>query len=327
MILKFLCLKLNHAILVLLVCAAAGTAPACLDLSAPEPGNTGDARKWLRTSGNESSGYYVRRRPGLDHMFFYLPTTADGTRELDDVVSQLQAGGYNVMTYRGNANAEPPAPADAFDAAAARLGYRKRLLVVDGRRLLPALQVFLERRGTFDAMMVLRPGDAWGDRRELRTLRDELPTGTPFYWIPTGRGIETVRANTLRSMLFRRTAEQEGATVIEHMLSELARRRDEDFRLELSETLLYELVRLRREPEWQEAAGVFQGGCGYRPGARGRRSLNGFTSSGSRDRDFCPAYLRRDERRVYRNTEILDDGCVYRRMDRRERLYCHYEQS
>lgn len=324
MILKFLFVKLKRALSgVALLLACTGMLPHCGPAPAPDtaPGADGN---WQRLRGDESGGYYARRRSGLDHLFFYVPATEDGIRELNGAAKQLLAGGYNVLTYRGETRRDARTMAGAFDTAASRLGYRRRLLVVDGERLLPALQELIDRRTIFEAVMVLRPGDAWGDRRDLRALRDELPAHTAYYWIPTGGGAETVRANTLRAMLFRAPAEGDGPKVIEHMLPALAARRDESFRLELSETLLYELVRLRREPEWQNAAAVFQGGCGYRKGARGGRSLNGFTSSGSRDPDFCPAYLRRGDRQVYRNVEILEGGCVYRRMDRQDRLYCYY---
>jgi hypothetical protein len=220
--------------------------------------------------------------------------------------------------------AEEPLPDDSLreflELGTSRHGYRERILTVYGAGLAAALEFVAANPRSISTLIILRPGDAWSDRRAIQATVASLPNELRILWVSSGRGYESGRAARLRYTVERQLPPDSLQAL---NLPPLAAGR-KAFELRLSETLLYELLQERLELEWLPANEVFAGGCGVYASGGGRLRLGATLVSAGRDYDFCPLFVRRTGQALFRAEAVGDERCTYRQADGRRRIYCAY---
>ncbi|MCR9144164.1 MAG: hypothetical protein NXI24_18090 [bacterium] len=309
--------------------------------------------EWYSLRNSDGLAFVTQRQAGIDHLIIYVGNGADGAAELQTATAQLRKGGFDLLSHRPapetlapSQTADSPGETvsesdsrsvttgeldddrlrDFLELATARPGYRKRVLILHGRRLRAGLEFLAGAPRSVTTLIVLRPGDARRDRTEIVAAARLLPEELRIVWVSSKQQREAAAARKLQAALARAKIApgfmQSSVPGLETANARLA----SDFRLRLSENLFYELLLMQRtELSWSGAADVFAAGCGY--SSQGPRDvyLGGMQVSGERDQDFCPLFLRRDGRAMYHAEEITEEYCVYRVADGRTRLYCAYD--
>ncbi|MEQ9363343.1 MAG: hypothetical protein RIF32_03815 [Leptospirales bacterium] len=306
-------------------------APAAPELRAPD---------WYALRNYEGLAFVTRRRAGIDHLIIYAGRSADaGDQELGPAAPLLLDGGFDLITHRRTVGDKPEserAPEDAslddegfrefLELATARPGYRKRILILHGRRLRAGLEYLAGTPRSVATVIVLRPGDAIRDRAAVVAAALLLPEELRFLWIPSGQGRETANANAIQNALLRANI---SPSITRLDSPGLFSGGPSEFRLRLNESLYYELLMERIQITWRKATDVFKGGCGFAPNGARRIYTGNVEVSGDRDEDFCPLFIRRrpGQALVYRAEEVNENYCGYRMADGRTRLFCAYESD
>lgn len=291
---------------------------------------------WRLIRSADSLSFVIRRRSGVDHLLIYAGHNATGVEEIEQAAPIVLESGFDILTHRPRADLEEPelaaarAPLDAeqleqfLELATARPGYRKRILILSGQHLRAGLAFLTRFPRSVAAIIVLRPGDAFADRRAIVDAALLLPEQLRIFWIPSNQGGEATAAARLRFLLERADAPP---PIIPLNLPGLgAWRSGRPFELQLTETLVYELLQERLHLVWQDATKIFQGGCVYYTAAgRTRLFIKTTEVSAARDFDFCPLFVRRPGRPLFRVEDVAENRCTYRVADGLTRLYCAYE--
>ena len=291
------------------------------ETAAPVPG---EAWRRVQTLAGGTE-YHVLRGVGACCLFVYLPRERDGTAELSLAATRIRNAGYDILTARLPENADTTlreeSAAAIYQLGLKRPGYSRRFLAVHGRALAGAVRTGFATAPGFQALIVFRPGDAWGQRGELRKALPALPESLRLLWVPSTDPTEVARANTLRWYFADAPA---GKQLSERPLAALSSRVRADFTLPISESFVYFLLLERQRITWVPAFEVFPRGCARQRSGRMPVSLRPLETSAGRDRDFCPLFLRRKRQLLYRAEEVGSRRCGFRVEGGTSRIYCFY---
>ena len=292
--------------------------PILLPAEAPEPVVAGDWRRVLLVG--EAGTVYLGPDQSLTSLLVAAPAETTGTEEFAGALNTYSSAGYRILTANATEHSTRSAIFKALiEHGSRRPGFARRVLAVPGKDLLIALDALAEAgvSSLYNALVVLRPGDAWSDRAAILRHSKALPVELELLWVDSGTSQEGYFARLLWDSLGNRSG---------HSFSSAASAQPSAGGIPaLAAPAVVDRILIVRLPiEWSPAVVVFGGGCTIDNARRLRIRLQQAETSARADINFCPLFMRFAGDYLWRARDVSGSLCVYGTPDRTDRLYCSY---
>ena len=268
----------------------------------------------------ESGAVYLGPHPNLTSLLVAAPYDTAGTEEFAPALDTYSSGGYRLLTANAGSSGTRAAVFKALvEHGSRRPGFARRVLAVPGKDLLMALDALAEAgvSSLYNALVVLRPGDAWSDRAAIVRHTRALPVELELLWVDSGTSREGYFARLLWESLGNRPGHSISSAALTQPLGSA-------MPALAAPAVLDRIMILRLQIEWSPAATVFGSGCTIDNARRLRIRLQEAETSARADVNFCPLFMRFSGDYLWRARDVSGSVCVYGTPDRLDRLYCSY---
>ncbi len=254
----------------------------------------------------------------------YVGSAEDSRQEVDPLVDFFLAVGYDVITLSrplaSHPSREVVRDSGAFLQKALELpGYRKRIVMIRGKRLKETLQALESSAKEPDGYLVLKPELAPARDGELQWQLSRLPRRTPLLWMSG----ETKVLDSDNHPLAKHIPSAIFIRLHEPALSGPDR---EGYPALAKNDIFVNFILLQKyRSAWVEAKIAFPGGCLEETGGKNSPfPTTHLISSARPERDFCPLFLISRNGAIFRNETIGNHYCHYQISNGTQILRCRY---